>query len=297
MSLENAILTEARQLGFIATGIATAGPAENLDLFNKWLRDGNSADMAFMERSQHVRTDVRNVMPEVRSIIVAAARYATNKEPGKGFSTYARGMDYHIVIRNKLSLLSDFIKKQPGISTRICVDSVPLFEREWAVRAGIGWRGKQGQIVNPAAGCCLSIGVLLLNIELAPSLPCTNQCGNCRLCMDACPTGAILDDGLIDCRRCIAYLTIEHKGDIPQEFHKTIGKSLFGCDICTAVCPWNVQDNDGIISEFKERQMPNAEEILAMSKEEFTSRFKDSTVFRTGLERLKRNAALVQGNT
>ena len=297
MSLENSILTEARRLGFIAAGIAAAGPAENLDLFNRWLQDGNAADMAFMERSRQIRTDVKNVMPDVKSIIVVAARYATNKEPGKGFSTYARGMDYHIVIRGKLSLLADFIKKQPGISTRVCVDSVPLFEREWAIRAGIGWRGRQGQIVNPKAGCCLSIGVLLLNIVLAPSTPCANQCGNCRLCVDACPTRAILDNGLIDCRRCLAYLTVEHKGDIQGELQIAKGQTLFGCDICTAVCPWNKMENDGILAEFHERLMPDAKEILAMSKEEFTSRFKDSTVFRTGLERLKRNAAIVLENT
>lgn len=297
MSLENAILTETRHLGFIAAGIAAAGPAENLDLFNRWLQDGNAADMAFMERSRQVRTDVKNIMPDVKSIIVVAARYPTNREPDRGFSTYARGMDYHIVIRDKLSLLADFINKQPGISTRVCVDSAPLFEREWAVRTGIGWRGRQGQIVNPEAGCCLLIGALLLNIELAPSTPCANQCGNCRLCVDACPTRAILDNGLIDCRRCLAYLTVEHRGDIPGELQTAMGQTLFGCDICTAVCPWNKREDDGILAEFQERPMPSTHEILAMSKEEFTSLFKDSAVFRTGLERLKRNARIALQNS
>jgi len=290
-------MSEARRLGFVAAGIASVGPAESIAVFRKWIDEGNAAGMEFLKRNIQQRSDIRSVMPEVKSVIVVAARYPLNPQPGRGFACYSRGKDYHIVIRDKLSLLAEFARKEITSTRRICVDSAPVIEREWAIRAGIGWQGKQGQIVNPEWGCCLMIGELLVSIDLKPSERLPNQCGTCRKCIDACPTGAVTGQGLIDCRKCLAYLTIEHKGEIPEDIHRKMGQTLFGCDICTAICPWNKQGTELIMPEFIGDQMPNAEQILAMSEDEFKTRFKESSVLRTGLSRLQRNARVAMKNS
>jgi len=297
MSIETSILTEARRIGFVTAGIASVGPAESIEVFRKWLEAGNAAGMEFLKRNINQRADIRNIMPEVKSVIVVAARYPVNPEPGIGFASYCRGKDYHNAIRDKLALLAEFIRKELASTGRICVDSAPVIEREWAIRAGIGWQGKQGQIVNPQWGCCLLIGELLVNVDLKPSERLSNQCGICRKCVDACPTRAIAGEGLIDCRKCLAYLTIEHKGEIPADIHAAMGQTLFGCDRCTAVCPWNKPGTGSVMPDFLWQEMPDVKEILAMSEDQFQTRFKESSVLRTGLARLKRNAQIALKNS
>ncbi|MDD4869976.1 MAG: tRNA epoxyqueuosine(34) reductase QueG [Kiritimatiellae bacterium] len=298
MSLEQTIISEAIRIGFASCGITKTNSSETIILFKQWLAGGNAAEMGYLKRNIHLRSDIRNLMPETRSIIIVAARYPSNKSPGKGFSTYAGGKDYHKVIRGKLTLLLEFIKKRISVdNARICVDSAPVLERELAIQAGIGWRGKQGQIVNPQFGCCFVLGELLLNLELQPTAKLTNQCGACRKCLDNCPTGAITENGLLDCRKCLSYLTIEHKGEIPRESQALLGKTVFGCDICTAVCPWNRAGNEQVMPELQLRKMPTIEEIIQMAKVEFNQRFKDTTIYRTGLESLKRNASIALKNS
>jgi len=307
MSLDSFICHEAARLGFAAVGLASIGPCQTFARFNTWLSRGYAGGMTYLARHALLRADPRRIMPEARSIIVVAARYPATAQI-QPFSNYARGRDYHDVLRGKLKQLARSLEAQNSVPlrARICVDSAPVLEREWAVRAGLGWIGKQGSLVNPDHGCTLFLGELFVNLELAPSLPVQSKCGKCRRCVDACPTGAIQPDGLVDARRCIAYLTIEHKGEIPEDLRPFLGSSLFGCDRCTAVCPFNPVGDTAILPEFScigrsasggnpvNTPMPTAEQCLAMSEADFRKRFRGTAVYRSGLARLRRNAAAVQ---
>ena len=295
--LEARIADQATRLGFAAIGFAAAGPSRTMDIFEKWLAAGFEAGMDFLSRNESLRSDPRQLAPGARTVIVVAARYPVNPRPGEGFAMHARGKDYHLVIREKLKTLARFINRErPLAVSRVCVDSAPVLEREWAVAAGVGWRGRQGQIVNAGCGCCLLLGELLVDLALRPSRPVANQCGNCRLCLDACPTGALQGNGQVDAGKCVSYLTIEHKGEMPRELEPAIGEALFACDRCTAVCPWNRFGNDRIMPEFQPRPMPSPAECLRMNDAEFRTRFKDTTVCRTGLVRLQRNARIALAN-
>jgi len=292
--LAQQIVDRALADGFAAVGFATAGPTESMATYEQWLSDGMAGDMEYLRRHARIRIHPAEIATGVKSIIAVAARYPTNPAPGSGFSTYARGLDYHDVIRSKLRDLTAFIhERQPLHVHRICVDSAPLLEREWAIRAGLGWQGKQGQVVSATAGCCQVFGFLLVDLELPPSTPVEERCGDCHCCTAGCPTGAALGDGRVDARRCLSYLTIEHKTRIPDDLQDAMAGMLFGCDCCTAVCPWNRRATAPVMPELEERDpVPSAEACLAMTEEEFDARFKGTAVYRTGLERLKRNAAL-----
>jgi epoxyqueuosine reductase len=297
MTIEQEISDEALRLGFAAIGYAAAGPSETFSIYKQWLESGRAAGMQYLERNCAPRSDPRELAPWAKTIVVVAARYPSNKDPGKGIAAYAQGLDYHDVIRSKLEQLLEFVKtRRPECHARICVDSAPLLEREWAVRAGIGWRGKQGQIVNAKNGCCILLGELLLDFELEPSSRVENQCGDCNKCVTVCPNGALADDGLVDARRCISYLTMEHKGAFTKEEQGFVGQSLFGCDVCTAICAWNRFGEENVMPEFLGGALPETCECLSMTAQDFDRHFKNTPVFRIGLERLKRNAAAVEEN-
>ncbi|MCG2659066.1 MAG: tRNA epoxyqueuosine(34) reductase QueG [Kiritimatiellae bacterium] len=299
MPLASLIREEAARLGFSAVGFATVGPCQTFDRFQNWLSRGYAAGMDYLAHHAELRLNPMLVAPEAKSVIVVAARYPADPTISP-FSNYARGRDYHDVLRGKLKQLARHLGAQSRVplAARICVDSAPVLEREWAVRAGLGWIGKQGSLVNPEWGCTLFIGELLVNLKLVPSIPVPNRCGNCRRCVDACPTGAIQPDGLVDARRCIAYLTIEHKGAIPEDLRPFLCSSLFGCDRCTAVCPYNQAGVDAILPEFNPVgiPMPTAEQCLALSKADFQQRFRGTAIYRSGLSRLKRNATVAMAN-
>lgn len=292
------IVRKACELGFVAAGVAMAKPAATHYRFNKWLAAGCAAGMDYLHKHRDLRGDPRRFAPGVRSIIAVAARYPRHPQPGTGFSSYAWGKDYHNVLRERLRNLADWIRCAASLKTaRIAVDSAPLLEREWAVRAGIGWRGRQGQIVNQVSGCCLVLGFLLTDVELEPSRPVKNRCGTCRRCLDACPTGALQPDGAVDARRCISYWTIEHRGAIPTEIAPLLGQSLFGCDRCTAVCPWNEFDDSSALPEFQAgAPLPDANACLTISDADFLRRFNGSAVQRAGPNGLRRNAAIAVAN-
>jgi epoxyqueuosine reductase len=294
MPLSSLIREEAARLGFAAVGFAAVGPCRTVGRYETWLNRGYAGGMTYLARQALLRADPRRIMPETRAIIVVAARYPADPRISP-FSNYCRGRDYHDVLRGKLSHLARRLEAQSRVPlrSRICVDSAPVLEREWAVRAGLGWIGKQGSLVNPEWGCTLFLGEVLVNLELAPSLPLPGACGPCRRCVEACPTGAIQPDGLVDARRCIAYLTIEHTGEIPEALRPLMGVSLFGCDRCTAVCPYNRAGDDAILPEFNpaDTPMPTAEQCLALSEADFQQRFRGTAVYRSGLARLQRNAA------
>jgi len=279
-------------LGFAAVGFAVASKSESIGDYNKWLDDGFAGDMGYLRRHAGLKTHPEKVAEGVKTIIAVAARYPVNSDPGCGFSTYARGLDYHDVVRFKLRMLATHINDmQPLEVHRVCVDSAPLLEREWAMRAGIGWQGKQGQLISPAAGSCFVLGFLLVDIELEQSTPLKNQCGDCTLCIEACPTGAALGDGRVDARRCLSYLTIEPGAAVPPNLKQTMQGALFGCDCCTAVCPWNECATASVMPEFEELMpLPSSQEIMNWNEDDFKFRFKGTAVYRTGLEHLKRNA-------
>lgn len=295
MPLSSLIGAEALRLGFAAVGFASVGPCQTFDRFNAWLGRGFAGDMIYLAKYAALRADPRQVMPEAHSLIVVAARYPADQQIAP-FSNYCRGRDYHDVLRVKLQQLASGLAAQSRVplSARICVDSAPVLEREWAVRAGLGWIGRQGSLVNPEWGCTLFLGELLVNLDLTPSTPMPNKCGQCRRCVEACPTGAIQPDGLIDARRCIAGLTIEYNGKIPGDLQPLMGVSIFGCDRCTAVCPYNRSGTAAILPEFNPigATMPTARECLAMSEADFQRRFRGTVVYRSGLTRLKRNALI-----
>ncbi|MFA5342768.1 MAG: tRNA epoxyqueuosine(34) reductase QueG [Kiritimatiellia bacterium] len=299
MSLESFIRHKCARLGFAAVGFAEVGPCRTFDRFQNWLSRGYAAGMDYLARRAALRLNPILVAPEARSVIVVAARYPVSA-PIRPFSNYARGRDYHAVLRGKLKQLARSIEAQCRVPlrARICVDSAPVLEREWAVRAGLGWIGKQGSLVNPEWGCTLFLGELFVNLELAPSKPKPNKCGACRKCVAACPTGAIQPDGLVDARRCIACLTIEHQGDIPEDLRPLMGVSIFGCDRCTGVCPYNRAGGDAILPEFDPvgAFMPTAEECLGLNEADFRQRFRGTAVYRSGLARLQRNARIAVAN-
>jgi len=295
---EHDIAAEACRLGFAASGFAESGDAVGSDAFAQWLKRGDAAGMDYLHRHAALRHHPASIAPDVRSIIAVAARYPGNPAPATGgFCMTARTRDYHDVLRDKLRQLAGFVKQRtPARTTRICIDSAPLPEREWARRAGLGWQGRQGQLVSPVAGTCTVLGFLLTDIALRPSPSVPDQCGDCRRCVESCPSGAIRPDAQIDARRCISYLTIEHRGEIAPEHQPAMGQALFGCDICTAVCPWNRTATAAIMPELAESTvpMPDAAALAAMSPVTFSARFHGTAVQRSGLERLQRNAAIAQ---
>ena len=253
--------------------------------------------MEFLRAGAAQRRDPRTILPQAKSVLAVAARYPVNPAPRQGgFSSCASGRDYHGVMRHRLHELAAVLAREQGVRQyRVCVDTAPLLEREWACRAGLGWIGRQGQLVNAEHGCCLFLGELLVDVaaESVPAVP--NRCGDCRRCEDACPTGAVRGDRTIDARRCISYLTIEHRDAIQADLRPAMGEALFGCDRCTAVCPWNPAGAGQVPEEFRPRPLPAAEACLFMKKDEFQGLFADSAVLRTGIERLQRNAGRPAG--
>ena len=274
--------------------MAAAGPTEHADVFEAWLASGRAAGLDYLRRHAALRRDPRALFTDAQSLVVAALPYPVNPAPDAGgFAMLARGRDYHLVLRARLGALARRLAADTtGLRWRVCVDSAPLAERAWAVRAGLGWIGRQGQLVHPEYGATVVLGALLLNVALPPDAPHPNRCGDCRRCLDACPTGALAGDGTLDCRRCLSYLTIEHKAAVfdPSDAARVGAQhAWFGCDRCTAVCPWNRAPPSAIPSEFRPSAPLSADAILALDEAGFAARFADTTVLRTGLARLLRN--------
>lgn len=294
--LEDFIRNEAKRLGFAAVGFASAAASLSFGRFQEWLERGYAGEMYYLAKNAAARAHPAHIADYVKTIIVVAARYPARQRLDH-WSNYAAGQDYHGVLRSKLQQLAQAIRKQSAtpLQARICVDTAPLLEREWAARAGLGWIGKQGSLIHPQFGSCLFLGELLVNLELNPSQPMPSQCGDCRLCLEACPSGALRADGWLDARLCAAYLSIEYKGTIPDALQSAMSASLYGCDRCTAVCPYNPPDDDGILSELRESQqtLPAPQQCLRMTDKDFELHFTGSAVARLSRQRLQRNAAIV----
>ena len=300
------IKAHAYGLGFDLAGIASLGAAESAPMFEQWLERGFAGEMAYLARGAEKRRDTRLPVPGTVSAIVVAMNYG-GREPTGPVARYARGDDYHDVMLDRLMQLHRWIEESLGraIRGKAYVDTGPLLERDLARRAGLGWFGKNTNLLNPKLGSFFFLGALLLDLELEPDAPFeSDHCGTCTRCIDSCPTGAIVEPRVLDATKCISYSTIELRGPIPDELHAAQGELLYGCDICQDVCPWNERFSQELREPaFKPRAAiagkdarTLATEILAMDDEAFRAAFKGSPMKRAKLEGLKRNAMIVLGN-
>ena len=234
---------EAGRLGFALVGVARAETVADASLLAEWLDRSHHGTMAWMARHFEERVDPRKLVPGCRSVVCVGLVYGAAQTPGPEgvrVARYAAGEDYHQVLRDKLHALLDHGRRlDPAFDGRAFVDSAPVMDRYWAERAGLGWRGKNTLLLNKRLGSFLFLGELLVKAELEPDLPGTDHCGSCTRCLDACPTGALVEPYLLDARRCISYWTIEHRGELDPAQEAATGEWLFGCDVCQAVCPWN----------------------------------------------------------
>ena len=304
--LETLIKAQAYGLGFDLVGIATLGPVETAAAFDEWLAAGHDGEMAYLARGAEKRRDTRLPVEGAQSAIVVGLNYG-GREPSGPVARYARGDDYHDLMVERLRELHRWIERQlgHGVAGKAYVDTGPILERDLARRAGLGWFGKNTMLINPRIGSFFFLGELLLGLELTPDEPfASDHCGTCRRCLDACPTGALIEPRVMDAATCISYLTIELKGEIDEALRPAIGDRLYGCDVCQEVCPWN----EKFALPLREAALrPRAaiagkdaatlaREILAMSDEDFRTAFKRSPMKRAKLAGLKRNAAVVLGN-
>lgn len=304
-SVETALRIKAQELGFQHIGFAEAGASQTIEFYQSWIDRGFGAGMDYLARTVEARSNLEKLLPGARSIVAVALNYSQPNPYVEGMpriATYALGRDYHKVLKGKLksfgAILSD-----AGHEWRICVDAIPLLEREWAQRAGIGWFGKNTCLINSRTGSWFLLGFVVTTAVLAPDSPAVGGCGTCRKCIDACPTGAIVfEDGRwqVDSRSCISYWTIEHRGEIPPHMHAGIGNWTFGCDICQSVCPFNQvresQPDRAVETSEPDflagRSWPSLVEILELDHETWDRLTQGSPVRRAGFEGLKRNARI-----
>jgi epoxyqueuosine reductase len=292
---------EALRLGFCKVGIASAEPLEeDGDRLRTWLARGFQASMAWMDRTAEKRADPARVLPGVRSIVSVAMNYYTpeahgdDPEVGK-VSRYAWGDDYHDLVLERLEQLkASFLDRAPGADAKVYVDTGPIMEKAWAERAGIGWRGKHTNVITREFGSWVFLGELLVTVPLVYDEPALDMCGTCTLCLEACPTDALVEPYLLDSNRCISYLTIEHRGEIARDLGERFDRWIYGCDICQDVCPWNERfsrptDVEGFLPREVNRR-PTLDSVVAMTDEQFNTAFKKSPVKRTKRAGLARNA-------
>ena len=294
-------------LGFDLVGITELGPVASAPLFEEWIAAGRAGTMHYLARGAEKRRDSRLPKPGATHAIVVGLDYG-GREPSGPVARYARGEDYHDVMERRLRELHTRLERdaEREILGKPYVDTGPLLERDLARRAGLGWFGKNTNLINPARGSFFFIGALVLDLELATDAPFeADRCGTCTRCLDACPTDAFVGPRRLDATKCISYLTIELKDEIPAEFHERIGERLYGCDVCQDVCPWNQRFARELPegSPFAPRAFlvgkdarALACDLLEISQEEFSRAFKGSPMKRAKLRGLMRNAAVVLGN-
>jgi len=313
----------ASEAGFELAGIAPVREFPEQDHFERWIDAGRAGEMKYLQARNDAgelkRSSLRLAVPWARSVIVCALNYNTAHpystacdEPARGWiSRYAWGTeDYHDAVMRRLRLVEAKLQQAfkgltanpetPALQTRRYVDTGPIVERIYAKYAGVGWIGKNTCIINQKQGSWLFLGVILTSLELAPDLPAPDRCGTCTRCIDACPTDALIAPYQLDSNRCISYLTIEKRGDIPEALCPGMGRQVFGCDICQDVCPWNRRAPAGQAAEFQPRPElvnPALEWLALLSEEEFRRTFRRSPIRRARREGIRRNAAIAMGNS
>jgi epoxyqueuosine reductase len=298
------VIEKAKQLGFDLVGFAKADlliqETKNLET---WLQKGYQATMNYMENNLHKRKNVKEILPNAKSVISMALNYFTpekhSNEIDKGkVSRYAWGKDYHLIIWQKLDELETILKElEPEFETLSYVDTGPVMDKAWAVRAGIGWMGKHTNVINPDYGSWFFIATIITNYEFDYSEMITDHCGTCTACIDACPTNAIVQEYVVDANKCISFQTIENKDEIPIELKGKFDNWIFGCDICQDVCPWNQKFAQySWIQEFHPHNKELAyDDVMNLDNNDFKVRFAESPLKRTKLNGLKRNAKFLIG--
>ncbi len=302
---------QARRLGFDLVGISPATPpATHLQAYRDWLARGDHGEMGYMARSDRVarREDPSLILPGARAVICVAVNYYPGPPPpppddlprGR-ISAYAWGTDYHDWMLPRLEELAVFVHAETGAAYRAYVDTGPVLERAFAAQAGLGFIGKNSCLIHPRLGSWLFLGVLLVDVDLPPmAMPSFPSCGTCTRCLDACPTGALVAPYHLDGRRCISYLTIEHRGPIPLPLRPLMGNWIYGCDLCQEVCPWQRFARPTAVAAFRPPSLddaaPSLLDLLALDEAGFQRRFQDTPLLRVGRERLLRNVAVALGN-
>jgi epoxyqueuosine reductase len=311
VSIENhhplaaAIKSRAIDLGFTLVGITSAQPPGHLDYFRQWLDTGSAGNMHYLQNRFDERTDPAVYFPGTRSIVCVAVNYHVPLDtppPSRNgrIARYALGGDYHTILQDRLHELADWLREQvPGTQTRCAVDTAPIMEKELAARAGIGWMGKNTCIIHPQVGSWLLLGEMLTTLDLPADDPGLDRCGSCTRCIDACPTGAITEPYQLDARRCISYLTIEHRDEIPVELQPKLKEWIYGCDICQDVCPWNRKAPVTTDADFKPR-FPSGtvplDAVIHWTDADYRRELKRSAIKRVKLPVLQRTAKVVEGN-
>ena len=311
ITLTQQIQRRAHELGFALVGITPAERSQTLQRYRAWLENGYAGEMDYLERHLPLKEDPRRLLAEAKSVISLAMNYYTldppellAADPGRGqISRYAWGDDYHEVIRERLRQLVEFIRQrfaETEPDCRICVDTAPILEREYAQKARLGWIGKNTNLINWRSGSWYFLAEVLVNVQLTPTTePLRGTCGTCTRCIEACPTDAIVAPNVLDSRLCISYLTIELKDSIPAELRPKMGNLIFGCDICQEVCPWNSKATPTTESAFYPREGNLAPALLSlvnMTQAEFSSRFKGSPIKRAKRRGFLRNVLVAIGN-
>ena len=313
-NLREELAEKALDLGFAAIGVARADAApKTAERLRAWLASGAHGDMIWMEERAAQRGSPAGLWPEVRSVIALGMSYAPAGDPlalagrpDRGrISVYAQGADYHDVVKKGLKALARWLVEEAGCDLKVFVDTAPVMEKPLAEAAGIGWQGKHTNLVSRSDGSWLFLGAIYTTLDLGETLPADEphamRCGSCTACLAACPTDAFPAPFQLDARRCISYLTIEHKGPIPHEFREAIGNRIYGCDDCLAVCPWNrfadaARANKAFLPR-AELAAPALADLLALDDSAFRRVFAGSPIKRIGRNRMVRNAAIAAGNS
>ena len=299
--LKALVLALAGELGFARAGVAPAAASDRAERFREFLARGYHADMRYLSRRPDDRCDVRSALAGAASVICLAASYAPDaRDPAPGHvARYARGRDYHRVLRGRCRrIVAELSRAEPALAARICVDTAPVLERDLAAAAGLGWIGRNGCLIDRRLGSYLVLAEIVTNLALPPDGPARNRCGRCRACVDACPTGAIGEDGLVDSRRCISYLTLEHRRAIPAEFAEAIGQRVLGCDVCQEACPFNRRAPAGdaeLCGPTELARTPPAA-MLDWTEQDWDRATRATAGRRVKYPMLLRNAAIAAGN-
>ncbi|MGV2494761.1 tRNA epoxyqueuosine(34) reductase QueG [Pelagerythrobacter aerophilus] len=309
--LREDLIAEARRLGFVAVGIAPAADDPlRAQRLSEWIAAGHHGSMGWMEDRAEVRQGPQSMWPEAKSVIALGMSYAPEGDPlalaeahnRARISVYAQGRDYHDTVKKAAKALARWlVARAPGAELKVFVDTAPVMEKPLGQMAGLGWQGKHTNLVSRGHGNWLFLAAIYTTVELAPDAPHADRCGSCSACQDACPTDAFPEPYRLDARRCISYLTIEHKGPIPHEFRKGIGNRIYGCDDCLAVCPWNkfadaAARNRAFLPR-AELTAPRLSELLALDDAGFRQFFSGSPIKRIGRDRFVRNCLIAAGNS
>jgi len=299
----------ALEEGFDLVGVAASGPARSAPSLERWLALDMHGEMAYMARTRAIRTDPERLLPGCRSVVAVAMSYRTNRPDSSSFpaddgrvwvSRYAWGRDYHRILKKKLVKLGRWLAEQrPGVLWRACVDTAPVLEREWAARAGLGWIGKNTMLLSRELGSDLFLGLLLTDAGLTPDDPRPEHCGTCTACLDACPTRAFPEPRVLDARRCIGYLTVEHRSEVPESLRSGVGTMIAGCDICQEVCPWTRRAPADLHPEFApapSRYRPRLADLEIFSEDGYRKWRLGSALNRISYAQFRRNLRIAREN-